>query len=183
MTRTLTIDEFEQLPDDGFRYELVHGELVRMAPTGEAHGDIGRQLIWLLESFIRPRKIEKLFVETSFVLSEEHQIVWQPDIAFIRAERLESDRDRQRSVRLAPDLVVEVVSPSDRRSSVIAKAHEYLRYGVQMVWIVDPALRTATVMQAGGLVLTLRESDMLDGGDVLPGLQILLRDIFLLQDQ
>jgi Uma2 family endonuclease len=154
-----------------------------MAPTGEAHGDSGRQLIWLIESFIRPRRIEKLFVETSFVLSEQHRTVRQPDIAFVRAERLDPNRDRQRSVHLVPDLAIEVVSPSDRRSAVIAKANEYLRYGVQMVWIVDPPSRTVTVMQADGLVLTLRGSDVLDGGDLLPGLRIPLRDIFLLQEQ
>jgi Uma2 family endonuclease len=182
-TRHLTIEEFEQLPDDGFRYELADAELVRMAPTGEAHGDSGRQLIWLIESFIRPRRIEKLFVETSFVLSERHRTVRQPDIAFVRAERLDPNRDRQRSVHLVPDLAIEVVSPSDRRSAVIAKANEYLRYGVQMVWIVDPPSRTVTVMQADGLVLTLRGSDVLDGGDLLPGLRIPLRDIFLLQEQ
>ena len=93
-TKKMTIDAFEQLPDDGYRYELVDGKLERMPPTGEGHGDVNRQFIWLLESYIRPRGIEKLFVETSFVLSSERPTVREPDIAFVHAERLLQDRDR-----------------------------------------------------------------------------------------
>lgn len=182
-TRKLTIEEFEQLPDDGYRYELVDGELEQMPPTGEVHGDVDRQFIWLLESFVRPRGIEKLFVETSFVLSPDRQTVRQPDIAFVHAERLPPDRDRERSVRLAPDLVIEIVSPSDRRSAVVAKAHEYLGVGVRLVWIVDPPSRTITVFRLDGTSDVLGRDDTIDGEDVLPGFRAALRDIFQLQDR
>jgi len=179
----MTIDAFEQLPDDGNRYELVDGELERMPPTGEVHGDVDRQFIWLLESHIRPRGIEKLFVETSFVLSPDRQTVRQPDIAFVHAERLLQDRDRERSVRLAPDLVIEIVSPSDRRSAVVAKAHEYLSCGVRLVWTVDPPSRTITVFRIDGTNDVLGRDDTIDGEDVLPGFRAALRDIFQLQDR
>lgn len=182
-TKRMSIDEFELLPDDGYRYELVDGELERMPPTGEVHGDIDRQFIWLLESFIRPRGIEKLFVETSFVLSSDRQTVRQPDIAFVLAERLELDRDRERSVRLAPDLVIEIVSPSDRRSAVVAKAHEYLGFGVRLIWVVDPPSRTITIFRLDGTIDVLGRDDMIDGEDVLPGFRAALRDVFRLQDQ
>lgn len=181
--RKLTIEEFEQLPDDGYRYELVDGELERVPPTGEVHGDVDRQFIWLLESFIRPRGIEKLFVETSFVLSPDRQTVRQPDIAFVRADRLAMDRDRERSVRLAPDLVIEIVSPSDRRSAVVAKAHEYLSFDVRLVWVVDPPSRTITIFRRDGTTTVLGRDDTIDGGDVLPGFRATLREIFQLQDR
>ncbi len=83
-TGTMTIDEVELLADDDHRYALIAGELIRMAPTGESHSDVTRQLVWLIESFIRPRGIEKLFVETGFVLSEASQTMLAPDIAFVR---------------------------------------------------------------------------------------------------
>lgn len=181
--RKLPIDEFEHLPDDGSRYELVDGELERMPPTGEVHGDVDRQFIWLLERFIRPRGIEKLFVETSFVLSSDRQTVRQPDIAFVRAERLPEDRDRDRSVRLVPDLVVKIVSPSDRRSAVVAKAHEYLHYGVRLVWVVDPPSRSITNFRWDGSVAVLGLDDTIGGEDVIPGFQVKVHEIFQLQDR
>lgn len=182
-TKKLTIDAFEQLPDDGYRYELVDGDLERMPPTGEVHGDVDRQFIWLLESYIRPRGIEKLFVETAFVLSPDRQTVRQPDIAFVHAERLMQDRDRERSVRLAPDLVIEIVSPSDRRPAVVAKAHEYLGFGVRLGWVVDPSSRTITIFRADGTVEVLGQDETIGGEDVLPGFRAALRDIFQLQDR
>lgn len=182
-TRRMTIEQFEELPDDGFQYELVDGELERMPPTGEGHGDVDRQFIWLLESYIRPLGIEKLFVETSFVLSTDRQTVRQPDIAFVRAERLAGDRDRDRSVRLVPDLVIEIVSPSDRRSAVVAKAHEYLHYGVRIVWVVDPLSRSVTIFRIDGSVEVLRQDDPINGEDIIPGFQARIRDIFQLQDR
>jgi Uma2 family endonuclease len=182
-TRKLSIEEFEQLPDDGRRYELVDGELERMPPTGEVHGDVDRQFIWLLESFIRPRGIEKLFVETSFVLSSDRQTVRQPDIAFVLAERLIHDRDRERSVRLAPDLVIEIVSPSDRRSAVVAKAHEYPHYGVRLVWVVDPPSRSVTIFRIDGSVEVLGHGDTIDGEDIIPGFKASIREIFQLRDR
>lgn len=182
-TRKLTIEEFEQLPDDGSRYELVDGELERMPPTGEVHGDVDRQFIWLLESYIRPRGIEKLFVETSFVLSPDRQTVRQPDIAFVQAERLIQDRDRERSVRLVPDLVIEIVSPSDRRSAVVAKAHEYLHHGVRIVWVVDPPSRSVTIFRIDGSVQVLGQDDTIDGENIIPGFQATIQDIFQLRDR
>ncbi|MGH9176804.1 MAG: Uma2 family endonuclease [Vicinamibacterales bacterium] len=182
-TKLMTIEAFEQLADDGYRYELVDGELARMPPTGEGHGDVDRQFIWLLEGFIRPRGVEKLFVETAFVLSPDRQTVRQPDIAFVHAHRLRHDRDRERAVRLAPDLVIEIVSPTDRRSAVVAKAHEYLSYGVKLVWVVDPASRSITVFQSNGSEDVLGQNDTIDGEDVLPGFRATLRDIFQLRDR
>ncbi len=182
-TKGMSIEEFEQLPDDGHRYELVDGELERMPPTREVHGDVDRQFIWLLESYIRPREIEKLFVETSFVLSSDRQTVRQPDIAFVRAERLMQDRDRERSVRLVPDLVIEIVSPSDRRSAVVAKVHEYLHYGVSIDWVVDPPSRSVTVFRNDGSVEILGQDDTIDGEDIIPGFEATIRDIFQLRDR
>jgi Uma2 family endonuclease len=182
-TRKMTIEEFEQLPDDGSRYELVDGELERMPPTGEVHGDVNRQFLWLLESYVRPRGIEKLFVETSFVLSSDRPTVRQPDIAFVQAERLPDDRDRDRSVQVVPDLVIEIVSPSDRGSAVVAKAHEYLHYGVRVVWVVDPPSRSITIFRIDGSVEVLKQGDSIDGEDIIPGFRATIRDIFQLWDR
>ncbi|SNS29837.1 Putative restriction endonuclease [Geodermatophilus pulveris] len=88
-------------------------------------------------------------------------------LAFVRADRV-PDADTSGFPALAPDLVVEVVSPSDRATQVTAEALEWLHAGVRLVWVVDPETRTVTAYRPDG-VRVLRGEDTLDGGDVLPG--------------
>ena len=178
MTRLMTIEEFEQMPDGDRRYELWDGELIEMAPPGEMHNDVIREIVWNAERFVRASKIEKLFIETTFVIREDPPSSLVPDIAFIHEHRLQPDRDRRRIVRTYPDIAIEVISPTDRIGEVLQKVARYLEAGVTLVWVVDPDSRTVTVHRQNRDMRVLTVVDTIDGEDVLPGLSIPVSDIF-----
>jgi Uma2 family endonuclease len=111
-TRLLTIEEFARLPDDGWRLELVRGQVIREPPAGFDHGDISARIVAFIHEFIRDRGLGRVVTsESGFVLFDEPPTVRAPDVAFVREDRL--DFDRTRFAPLAPDLAVEVLSPSN----------------------------------------------------------------------
>jgi Uma2 family endonuclease len=107
----------------------------------------------------------------------DRQTVRAADAAFVRADRLPPP-DQEGFSRLAPDLVVEVVSPSDRMTDVTAKAMMWLDVGVCPVWAVLPSSRTVTVYGPDGVPRMLREGDELDGGEVLPDVSVPVSALF-----
>jgi Uma2 family endonuclease len=171
-TRYLTIDDYELLSHESGRFELVDGVLHEVAPPGEDHSDVTRELIWELEQFVRATGIEKLFIEAAFAIERDPGTVLIPDIAFLRSDRLEPDRDTWKSVRTRPDLAVEIVSPTDRAGEINAKVRRYLQAGVEMVWVVNPRQRTITVFRPDAATETLAGDDILSGDPVLPGFHI-----------
>ncbi|MBI2756222.1 MAG: Uma2 family endonuclease [Chloroflexi bacterium] len=115
--------------------------------------------------------------ETRFLLARGPDVVLGPDAAFVRTERLPPEAERDGFLALAPDLVVESVSPSDRAGYVQDKIMEYLDAGVRLVWLVDPRRRTVTEYQADGTARVLRETDRLGGGDVLCEFNVPIADL------
>lgn len=180
-TAPLTSEILQLMPDDGWRYELVQGRLVRMPPTGYEHGRISAILASRLQRFIEQHPIgDVLGAETGFILSREGEpdTVLAPDAAFVSSQRSPT-RDMTGFARLAPDLVVEVASPGQTRDQMEAKARLYLGAEVRLVWLVWPESRTVDVWRAGvGAGTTRTEADALDGEDALPGLVIPVADIF-----
>lgn len=150
-----------------------------MPPTGEEHGDL---LLWLggkLASYVRQHQLGKAVGgDPGFVLARDPDLVLAPDIAFVRANRLEPDRDQVRFFQLSPDLAVEIISPSESSTDVAAKVLMYLNAGVQLVWEVQPRLKTITVHYPDYTAKTLTIDDELDGGDLLPGFRIPVAEIF-----
>lgn len=179
LTRPVTAEELLAMPDDGFRYELVRGELIRMAPTGDEHGDITMELAALLHRYVKANKLGKVYAaETGFKLESNPDTVRAPGIAFVRMERVQAT-GRLPGFRFgAPDLAVEVLSPSDRIKRVQEKVGNWLEAGAYMVWVVSPKLRTVTTYRSLSDIITLTEKDFLDGGKVVPGFQIRVADIF-----
>lgn len=176
-TTRLTIDEFETLPLEG-RWELIDGEPVEMSPAADESSSIGATVIGLLSSFVRPRRLGRLYnAEGGFVLFPDRPTVRVPDAAFVLAERAPQGKARKSFPRLAPDLVVEVLSPSDRTSDVVAKLEMYQEAGVRLIWLVDPDALTVTVIAAGQTTRVLHAGDTLDGGDVLPGFSVPVSEI------
>jgi hypothetical protein len=115
-TRPITIEEFETLRLEG-RWELIDGEPIETRPSADESSSIGATIITLLGSFIRPRGLGRLYgADGGFVLFPDRPTVRVPDAAFVRAERAPQGQARRSFLRLAPDLVVEVLSPSDRVS-------------------------------------------------------------------
>ena len=174
----LTIEEFEHLPDDGWRCELVRGVVVREPPAGFEHGRVAMRISLLLARFVEKHGLgEVLASETGFVLFEEPPTVRAPDAAFVAEGRVPSPAPPGFG-RLAPDLAVEVVSPSNTIAQVHSKVLDYLGAGSRLVWVVDPATRSVTVYRSPKEIRLLTGEEMLDGGDVLPDFRVGLREIF-----
>jgi len=167
------------MPDDGFRYELVKGELLRMSPTGDEHGDVTMALASPLYQYVKSNDLGKVYAaETGFKLESNPDTVRAPDIAFVRKERIQ-ETGRIRGFRGgAPDLAVEVMSPGDSKREMAEKTREYFSGGARMVWIVNPKSRTVTVYRSPSNATTLTENDTLNGGDVVSGFQIAVAEIF-----
>jgi len=178
-TRLVTADELLMMPDDGFRYELVKGELRQMSPAGHDHGRIVMELAVPLGQYVKSKKLGKIYAaETGFLIQTDPDTVRALDIAFLRQERVaEVGRSKGYWVG-APDLAVEVISPSDTVGEVEEKVEEWLEAGTRLVWVVSPKLQTVTVYRSLNDIATLTEKDTLEGGEVVPGFQIPVAEIF-----
>lgn len=178
-TKLITADELLRMPDDGFRYELVKGELLRMSPTGTRHGEVTMNLAAPLHRHVKLHKLGRVYAaETGFKLESDPDTVRAPDIAFVRAERIHSQRSVQGYGDRAPDLAVEVLSPGNTKRELAEKINEYFAGGARMVWVVNPKSKTVTVYGSPSDASTLDENDMLDGGNVVRGFQIAVAEIF-----
>ena len=175
----LTADDLLRLSSGGVRGELIRGALSETMPTGHRHGKIATRLVMRLGAFIEPRRLGTLTASDSGVwLERDPDTVREPDVAFFSAEKIPLDADIPGYAEVAPDIVVEIVSPNDRRAEVNDKALMWLRYGVRLVWVVRPEERLIDVHRDGHPVATLSESESLDGLDVLPGFSCPVREVF-----
>jgi Uma2 family endonuclease len=174
----LTADELLRLNLPDKRTELVRGVLVVREPAGYLHGRVAAKLANLLMNHVEAHDLGcVLAAETGFKLTVDPDTVRAPDVAFIRRDRL-PDPPPAGYAELAPDLVVEVLSPDDRPGHVLAKVADWLSAGTKLVWVVDLVRRNARVYRADGSESLLTERDMLDGEDVLPGFACPLGAIF-----
>ena len=178
-TQLVTAEELARLPDDGYRYELVEGRLVRMSPVNFDHGRIVMRIGFLLSSHLEQHPVGVVGAEIGFKLAANPDTVRGPDIAFVRNERMPSSTGRRGFVKGPPDMAIEVLSPDDRPSEVHAKTEEYLAKGVLLVVVVDPDDQSVTVFRPGAVEVTLEsETDVLDLSDVISGFRCQLREIF-----
>jgi Uma2 family endonuclease len=180
MSITEPITTAEQLfhsPDLG-RCELVRGQLVMMSPAGSQHGAIAARVAWILMSFVEPRGLGiVLAAETGFRIATDPDTVRAPDAAFVRADRSGGNLPHG-FFPGAPDLAVEVLSPDDRAGEVVAKVMSWLDAGCVAVWVVDPKTFTVTTYGPDRKATILRSDDTLGGGDVLPGFNVPVADVF-----
>src|SRR5437867_10038133 len=174
----LTAEEVLALSIPDKRVELVRGVLIVREPAGYAHGRVAMNLAVRLATYVELAAAGQLFAaETGFTLARGPDTVRAPDIAFIRRERL-PDLDPAGFPDLAPDLVVEVLSPGDRPGEVLAKVADWLSAGTPLVWTIDPERRLARVYRHDGTEAFLTSAQALDGEDVLPGFSCPLEAIF-----
>jgi Uma2 family endonuclease len=177
--RQATADELLRMPDDGFRYELVRGELRRMTPAGSEHGRIAMSFSWRLAQHVQENRLGAVYAaETGFVLARNPDTVRAPDVAFVNRERLEEAGETEGYWPGAPDLAVEVISPGDLYAEVEEKVFDWLNAGTKMVAVVNPRKRSVTVCKSPTDIAVLTEADVLDGGDVVPGFELVVREIF-----
>ena len=175
--RTMTADELLAMPEDGIRRELVAGELREMTPVGRPHARATQRINRSLDAHVVAHGLGEVYVEYGYILESDPTTVRAPDLSFVRTDRLDESSDEGYFTGV-PDLAIEVVSPNDRLSDVRAKIKEYLDAGTRMVVVADPQNRDVLVSTPGRAHIELNEGDVLDGGDVVPGWKLPVRDIF-----
>jgi Uma2 family endonuclease len=160
------------------RCELVRGELIMMSPAGSEHGSIIVNISTPLANFVSRAGLGRIFgAETGFHIARDPDTVRAPDAAFVTRDRLPSQPPRG-FFPGPPDLAVEVVSPDDRASEVLAKVQNWLDAGCRAVWLVDPRRQTVHVYQSGSETQVLGPSDTLVGGPLLPGFSLAVAEVF-----
>ena len=171
----MTVEEFENLDDDYHRHELIKGELLTMPPPKALHGRIVANLILILGLHVKPNRLGDLLGESGYHLERDPDTVLGPDVSFVSAERV--DRTDEHYYDGAPDLAVEVLSPSDRKGYVERKLEVYLERGTRSVWLVNPRRRTVEVISSrNNRTMFYEDDDLVD--DTLPGFRVKVSEIF-----
>lgn len=177
----ITPNEFLRYPyllSDG-KAELVRGNLYVFPPPGGPHGRTATNLVVLLSNYVEPRALGWVFADNvGYQLLGLHSTVRVPDLSFVRAGRLPDDGVEEGLFKFAPDLAVEVLSPSERKKKIEEKLDDYRVSGTAMVCVVDPRRRTVMIVPSNGPRRLLNETDTFDGGDVIPGFICPVTDVF-----
>jgi len=180
--RGLRAEEFAALPEVDAREELVRGDVIREPLPAFGHGTVAVRISWLLYTWVRssgPSPSPARVVDhCGFVLARDPDTVRGPDVAYVSSERLATGVTDGPFFEGAPDLAVEILSPSNRPREVAEKIREYLEAGAGRVWVVDPKRKTVTVHGPARTPRTFGPDDVLDGEEVLPGFTVPVAELF-----
>ena len=168
-TKLLTADDLLRLSSQGVRGELVRGVLHETMASGHQHGKIAANIVIELGNFVKPRGLGTVVASDSGVwLERDPDTVREPDVAFTSAAKIPLDAAIDGYAEVVPDLVVEIISPSDSRRWAYDRAHMWLSHGAPLVWMVHPDTRTIDAYRPNTPASTLHETDSLDALPVLP---------------
>lgn len=178
--RRWAIADLYALAGDDHHYELVEGELQMMSPASPTQGRYATRITVVLGEYVDSHDLGEVYVaEPGFALRPDPKgTVRAPDVAFVSKERIPPAEEASGFWALAPDLAVEIISPSETAYSVQTKVDEYLRAGVRLVWLVYPEAQVVVEYAAGWQMRRLDGGDALDGGDVIPGFSMPLARLF-----
>ena len=174
----MTAEELLQTEIPGKWTELVRGQLRVSEPPGAVHGLVAGRLIVRVGQHAFVNELGEVFgQDTGFHIASKPDTVRAPDLAFVSSERMPAARVRGYA-NIAPDLIVEILSPGDRPADVLEKVADWLRAGVRLAWVVDPDRGTARAHRADGSIALVPKDGSLEGEDVLPGFSCRLADLF-----
>ena len=175
--RPMTADELLAMRDDGFRYELVRGELRKMPFADHVHSERALAIGSSLLIHARANRLGRVYgADTGFELAPDH--VRAPDASFVRAERADAAQDSDGFFPGAPDLAVEVISSDDLYMDVEEKIADWLDAGATAVVVANPSGRTVEIRRSPTDVVVLNEEDVLEVQDVVPGWRMAVAEIF-----
>lgn len=175
----MTVEEFLVCETGDGKAELVRGELRVSPPAGGPHGVCGANLLAALISHVVPRKLGRVLGDGfGYQLGQIPHTVRVPDASFVRADRWPAKGVGRGLVKLAPDIAVEVLSPSETASDLQERLDDYQLSGTSLLWVLDPVRRSVTVIARNAPLKQLHERDTLNGGDVLPEFFCAVSDLF-----
>lgn len=174
--------EFEEEIYSSGRYEVVCGEIRERPMPSPIHGRIQAKITSEIDQFLAKNNLGIVYTETHFEFAKNLSRV--PDVAFISFERFpKSGEDESSRWHIAPDLAIEVISPTDDYEDVQEKITEYFTFGVLQVWVISPETKTLTVYHTRKNVTILGIEDELVSGDILPDFRLKLSEIFSIPDR
>lgn len=174
----LSVEEFDRLLEpDELRYELDEGELIEMTRPRVAHNRIVLKLTRVLLGYLETHALGELFTSDNlFVLGPTTKRA--PDLSFIRSARAAAI-DPAKDIPGAPDLAIEVLSPSDKAEAMRRKIRQYFAAGAKVVWLVYPNTREIEVWEsASGAARILGQDEILEAPELLPGFSIPVKSLF-----
>jgi len=173
----ITIADVEISPPEG-NWELINGEVVAVNPTSYRAARVTMRMARLLDEYADTHELgDVVGPDAGFVIFPDENTLVAPDVGFIASDRVPPAVDQEHFARLAPDLVVEVMSPSDRMTYARRKIALYLEAGVKVVWLVEPGPRTISVFQPGQSPRRLAGDEIMTAETVLPGFQMTVDDL------
>lgn len=177
--KMMTVDELFKLPADGFRYELLEGSLNMMSPAGGRHGRVAMRIALLLGNHVDRENLGVVFAaETGFRIASEPDTVIAADVSYVAHSRMKGIEEETHFLPLAPDLVVEVISPSDTFTKVESKSFLWLDSGCRLVLLADPKTEMVHAYRARSNIQLYEGDATLDASDVVPGWQVQVAQFF-----
>ncbi len=176
IVKKMTAEEFDSSPF-AETHELIRGELYPIMPAGTLHGIVTNRLSAYLTMFVIENNLgEVTAAETGFKLVNQSTV--GADVGFINRENLARYGVPNSFFPVAPDLAVEVISPSNTSEEISTKTADYLSSGSKLVWIVYPKRKMVVIYRSNNTVGFLYENDVLDGEDVIPDFRLPLEKVF-----
>jgi Uma2 family endonuclease len=183
-TTDITADALMALGSDA-RVEVVDGEIVEMSPVGELHLIVAENLHDILRPYAKQHRLGPVYSDGLIYVLKQGQRGQRsargPDISFVRKERVPPGRDIRRPLRIAPTLAVEVFSPDENMEDTLKRVIDFLDAGTEQVWLVYPVNKQIHIYRHGvSHIQVYTEGDVMNAGDLFPGLTIALADVFAL---
>jgi Uma2 family endonuclease len=175
-TNQLSWEAFEQLPDDGMHHELIEGELQTLPPPKSKHSEVARRASRALE-VLEKHQLGRVHMEAGYKLTDDPPTWIQPDVSFLREERATAT-DPDGFFLGAPELAVEVISPSESAVDVERKVELLLAHGSQVVWVIYPRTQKAHVFLSDGTASIRGIQDSLTLPGILPDWTLPVASLF-----
>jgi Uma2 family endonuclease len=162
--------------------ELIDGQFVERQPMGQKSDAVAARILRRVGNFVDDHRLGVMNgAQGSYqIFPDDPKKVRIPDVSYTRRERLAGGDVDEGHAKVAPDLVVEVISPNDLAADVMAKVRDFLNAGVPLIWVFNPDKCDVLVHRSDGTGALLKSGEVLDGGDVLPGFRCPVADLFMI---
>jgi Uma2 family endonuclease len=167
-----------RLPSGDVSFELHHGRLVPMSPPGAIHGRLQIRIGGALLVQGEIKGYGQAYTEVAVVLGRKPDHIVGADVAFVASRSLPARESPEGYLETIPELIVEIRSKNDTTTEIATKVTDYLKAGVQLVWVVDPDADTVTEHRPNAKPKVYQKTDSLSCGDIIPGFRLAIADLF-----